>query len=164
MAGETLRLRIAARPTFREALDIAIQVASALNAAHARGIVHRDIKPENVMLRPDGVVKVLDFGLAKLSPLGLEYAADDSTHTAVRTNPGTVMGTVAYMSPEQARGQQVDHRTDIWSLGVVLYELVAGHSPFARRIQATCWQRFLSTNPHRWRKSSRRSHQNSGES
>ena len=85
------------------------------------------------MLRPDGVVKVLDFGLAKLSPLGLEYAADDSTHTAVRTDPGTVMATVTYMSPEQARGQQVDHRTDIWSLGVVLYELVAGHSPFARR-------------------------------
>jgi eukaryotic-like serine/threonine-protein kinase len=129
--GETLRRRIAAgRLTIRESLDIAIQIAAALVAAHAHGIVHRDIKPENVMLRPDGLVKVLDFGLAKLTG-ATDSAAVEVTQTAFRTDAGSVVGTVAYMSPEQARGQQVDARTDIWSLGCVLYEMVAGRSPFA---------------------------------
>jgi eukaryotic-like serine/threonine-protein kinase len=128
--GETLRRRIAAgRLSIRESLDIAIQIASALAAAHAHGIVHRDIKPENVMLRPDGFVKVLDFGLAKLTAAAGSDAID-ATHTAFRTDAGSVVGTVAYMSPEQARGQQVDARTDIWSFGCVLYEMVAGRSPF----------------------------------
>jgi serine/threonine protein kinase/Tol biopolymer transport system component len=129
--GQTLRTRLAvSRLTIRESLDIAIQVASALSAAHAAGIVHRDIKPENVMLRPDGLVKVLDFGLAKLAMPASDEASGASTQTILRTEVGTVLGTVAYMSPEQARGQEVDARTDIWSLGVILYEMIAGRSPF----------------------------------
>ncbi len=112
-----------------EGLRITEQIASALSEAHARGIVHRDIKPDNVMLRRDGIVKVLDFGLAKLTE-GRETGPEESTRALIKTSTGVVMGTVAYMSPEQARGLQLDARTDIWSLGVVLYESIAGHSPF----------------------------------
>src|SRR5947209_1120662 len=123
--GETLRQYLrGAQPDVSEALRITIQIADALAAAHKAGIIHRDIKPENVMLRPDGYVKVLDFGLAKLSEPQLTYQSDGEAPTLglVNTNPGMVMGTVNYMSPEQARGQEVDARTDIFSLGVVLYE------------------------------------------
>jgi TolB-like protein/predicted Ser/Thr protein kinase len=111
-----------------ETLSVAVQVASALSAAHAAGVVHRDIKPENVMLRPDGLVKVLDFGLAKLAEQ--RHGGDESALAASETAPGVVLGTVNYMSPEQARGLKVDHRTDIFSLGVVLYEMVIGRRPF----------------------------------
>ncbi len=125
--GGTLRHQIG-HLAVGKVLDIAVQVASALTAAHAAGIVHRDLKPENVMRRPDGFVKVLDFGLAKLVASPSDVA--DATHTMVHTEAGSVVGTVAYMSPEQVRGQEVDQRTDIWSLGVMLYEMVAGRCPF----------------------------------
>ena len=129
--GQTLRERLRSPLDLDESLEIAIQVASALVAAHRVNIVHRDIKPENIMIRKDdGLVKVLDFGLAKIT-VSRHAAIDAEADTQLRhTTPGTVMGTVAYMSPEQARGEPVDERTDIWSLGVVIYEMVAGCSPF----------------------------------
>jgi eukaryotic-like serine/threonine-protein kinase len=130
--GETLRQRLAhTRMTISEVLEMGLQIASALTAAHEAGITHRDIKPENVMLRHDGLVKVLDFGLAKLTPheapqLATETMIQEQSSTAT----GMVMGTPRYMSPEQARGVKIDARTDIFSLGVVLYEMVAGRRPF----------------------------------
>ena len=130
--GETLRERIRKAPIkLDEVLDVAAQIASALSAAHAAGIVHRDIKTDNIMLRPDGIVKVLDFGLAKLTEQPSDAIDTEApTRGAVKTEPGVVMGTVVYMSPEQARGMRVDARTDIFSLGVVLYETVTGRLPF----------------------------------
>lgn len=134
--GESLRQRMArGRMGLREALDVAIQIASALAAAHRAGIVHRDIKPENVMLRRDGFVKVLDFGLAKLvnedaMARGGEVDTEAPTKAIVDTASGAVLGTPFYMSPEQARGLPVDTQTDIFSLGVVLYEMLAGRLPF----------------------------------
>ncbi|HEY6120520.1 MAG TPA: protein kinase [Pyrinomonadaceae bacterium] len=129
--GETLRERMAQRPfNVAEALDVAIQVASALSAAHAAGIVHRDIKFENIMQRHDGYVKILDFGLAKLTERQNSVPDMEAATILLNTTPGIVMGTVSYMSPEQARGLPLDARTDIWSLGVVLYEMVAGEQPF----------------------------------
>ena len=128
--GETLRQKIdRGQIPFVEMIKIATQVASALGAAHKAGIVHRDIKPENVMIRPDGYVKVLDFGLAKLSDaMGKRVSGGGSMHN--RTVPGMIMGTAAYMSPEQAEGTDVDARTDIWALGVMLYEMACGKLPF----------------------------------
>src|SRR6266513_3304873 len=130
--GETLRQRLArGRMQVGEALDVAVQVASALAAAHEAGIVHRDINPGNIMLRPDGYVKVLDFGIAKLAEQEVPPTMPkDEALLLVETNPGSILGTVPYMSPEQACGVPVDKRTDIWSLGVVLYEMVTGHQPF----------------------------------
>jgi eukaryotic-like serine/threonine-protein kinase len=130
--GETLRQRLLRGPMqLSEAVDVAIQVASALAAAHEARIVHRDIKPENIMLRPDGYVKVLDFGIAKLAEEQLPATMPrDEALFLVETNLGAVLGTVRYMSPEQACGEQIDKTTDIWSLGVILYEMLTGHVPF----------------------------------
>src|SRR5256714_13720738 len=135
--GVTLRDEMRERRLkLHDVLDIAAQIAAALNAAHEAGVVHRDIKPENIMVRRDHIVKVLDFGLAKLTmkSAAAESAAVDSeagTKVLINTEPGLVMGTASYMSPEQSQGSaSVDHRTDIWSLGVVLYECIAGRVPF----------------------------------
>src|SRR2546425_6510593 len=131
--GETLRERALKAPLrLAEALEIAAQIAGAVSAAHAAGIVHRDVKPENVMIRTDGIVKVLDFGLAKLTaPLSIDSIDNEApTRPNVNTDPGVVMGTAVYMSPEQARGLTIDARTDIFSLGIVLYEMIAGRLPF----------------------------------
>lgn len=131
--GETLRRHMAGTPLEpREILDIAIQVASALEEAHGAGIVHRDIKPDNIMIRRNSHVKVLDFGLAKLTESRDRSSSDEeaSTRVFVQTDAGVVMGTSHYMSPEQTRGKPVDARSDIWSLGVVMYEMVAGRTPF----------------------------------
>jgi len=145
--GTTLREHLSPKQTLSlsRILKIGVQVAEALSAAHQAGIIHRGIKPENVMIRKDGYAKVLDFGLAKLLPqrdaeirgLGEEDSTlspdDPKSPFANRklTSPGMVMGTVSYMSPEQARGKETDARTDIWSLGVVLYEMLAGRLPFS---------------------------------
>ena len=150
--GETLRQHMAhKRLALREALDIATQIASALAAAHKAGIVHRDIKPENIMVRhDDAVVKVLDFGLAKPTEKSQQQTLAESeaiTQTVVNTDPGMIMGTTVYMSPEQARGLTVDWRTDIWSLGVVLYEMVAGHLPFEGQTKSDIVANILHKEP-----------------
>ena len=147
--GETLRERLARGPMqLNEAIEIAIQVASALGAAHEVGIVHRDVKPENIMLRPDGYVKVLDFGIAKLAEE--EVPVTTSTEQAlllVETNLGSILGTVRYMSPEQARGAPIDMRTDIWSLGTMLYEMVTGRAPFGGDTPKEVMAAILATEP-----------------
>ncbi|MFL6208208.1 MAG: protein kinase domain-containing protein [Pyrinomonadaceae bacterium] len=147
--GETLRQRLVRAPlTIEEAVEIAAQTCAALAAAHEAGIVHRDIKPENVMLRRDGYVKVLDFGLAKLTDTDYDDADTEAqTRQLIYTAPGTVVGTVDYMSPEQARGLEVDARTDIWALGVVLYEMVAGRRPFTGETKPDVLAAILKTEP-----------------
>jgi Tol biopolymer transport system component len=146
--GETLRNRLAHSPlTLAESLNIAIQVADALAAAHKVGIVHRDIKPENIMLRPDGYVKVLDFGLAKLTEQPESVSAGEALTKQVRTGSGVIIGTAGYMSPEQARGKSVDARSDIFSLGAVIYEMVTGHKPFDGETPSDVLAAILKTDP-----------------
>ena len=148
--GETLRQQMnSQKMELVEALDVAMQAASALQAAHSVGIAHRDIKPENIMLRPDGYVKILDFGLAKLTEQNSSGELDQGaiTQSLFETQPGLVIGTLSYMSPEQARGQRVDGRTDIFSLGIVLYELIAGQRPFSGSTPSDMIASLLATEP-----------------
>lgn len=142
--GETLRERIGGKQMpWQEAVKIAVQITSALESAHSVGIIHRDIKPANIMIRRDGIVKVLDFGLAKLTATAT-FAGDSETrqHTA----PNRVMGTLNYMSPEQALGEQVDTRTDIFSFGIVLYEMLTGKAPFAGSSDGAIYNQTINKN------------------
>jgi serine/threonine protein kinase/Tfp pilus assembly protein PilF len=146
--GETLRQRMAGNPMeLFSALDVALQVTLALSAAHEAGIIHRDIKPENIMVRPDGLVKVLDFGLAKLAAQQPETSPDPVYAISVSTTPGMVIGTVRYMSPEQSRGMDVDARTDIFSVGVLLYEMITGHAPFEGTTMSDVIAAILTSEP-----------------
>jgi serine/threonine protein kinase/Tol biopolymer transport system component len=146
--GETLRQRLShSALTLSESLSIAIQAADALTAAHKVGIIHRDIKPENIMLRPDGYVKVLDFGLAKLAEQSPAVSADEALTKQVRTGSGVVIGTAGYMSPEQARGKTVDARSDIFSLGAVIYEMVTQRKPFDGETPSDVLASILRTEP-----------------
>jgi TolB-like protein len=131
VTGETLRARLAGGSLLlKEAVEIAAQIAEGLAAAHQKGVVHRDIKPENIVLTPSGHARILDFGLARSVSVGLEGAPDEETQSAILTEPGVIAGTVGYMSPEQVRGEAVDGRSDIFSLGVVLWEMLTGRRPF----------------------------------
>ena len=146
--GETLRQRLGRSGlSLSETLNIAIQIADALAAAHKAGIIHRDIKPENVMLRPDGYVKILDFGLAKLSEDTTAPVAGEAPTLQVRTGSGFVLGTAGYMSPEQARGLVVDNRWDVFSLGAVMYELLARRKPFEVETPSDTLASILKTEP-----------------
>ncbi len=118
-----------------KSIDIAIQIAEGLAAAHEHGIIHRDIKPANVIVTNDGTVKIVDFGLAKL------------TGQTILTRTGSTLGTAAYMSPEQAKGEEVDHRTDIWSLGVVMYEMLAGRRPFEEVYENSLYYSIINAEP-----------------
>lgn len=146
--GETLRDRLQRRLLeLEETLEYSIQTASALSAAHEAGIVHRDIKPENLMIRRDGLVKVLDFGLAKLGTAPAEIDSEGETRAQVKTEPGVIMGTVRYMSPEQARGKTLDSRSDIWSLGCVIYEMACGRPPFDGETTADLIAEIVKVHP-----------------
>src|SRR5687767_6580086 len=149
--GKSLREKLAKGGlTLSETLDIASQISSALAEAHDAGIIHRDIKPENIMVRSDGYIKVLDFGLAKLierEPSPPDIGTEDRTIELLRTEPNSLIGTFAYMSPEQARRKQVDARTDIWSLGVVIYEMLTGRRPFVGDTEVDIITLALSSEP-----------------
>lgn len=150
ISGETLRTRLCNGPIpARDAVDISIDVASALAVAHRAGIVHRDIKPENIMIREDGLLKVLDFGLAKLNDNDKQHVTEQTAETFgdVSTEPGLILGTVTYMSPEQATGSEVDARTDIWSLGVVLYEMMSCKAPFTGSTPSDIVNQILRRDP-----------------
>jgi serine/threonine protein kinase len=146
--GQTLKERINGHPLrMDEVLDIGIQLAGALEAAHAKGIIHRDIKPANVFVTKYGQAKILDFGLAKLAPQGSIVTDISTTAGNEVTSPGTTVGTVAYMSPEQARAEEVDTRTDLFSLGLVLYEMATGVQAFAGPSAAVVYEAILNRKP-----------------
>ena len=152
VVGETLRTRLAGGPlAATEAADIAAQLAEGLAAAHEKGVVHRDIKPDNVVITPSGLARILDFGLAKRSEaaLGAPSSEEEATHSALLTEPGVIAGTVGYMSPEQIRGESVDGRSDIFSLGVVLWEMLTGRRPFRGDSQVETLHAILKEEPSR---------------
>lgn len=140
--GKTLRELAGGNLKLKDTLEIIIQACDALAAAHSAGITHRDIKPENIMVRPDGYVKILDFGLAKLNEIDLH-----TLKNFAKTAKGVIIGTPAYMSPEQVSDENVDHRTDLWSIGVVLYELLTGVNPFKKENRQATFQAILSIDP-----------------
>jgi len=149
LEGDTLRDKLApagTRVAPRKAIDYATQIAQGLSAAHEKGIIHRDLKPENIFVTRDGRVKILDFGLAKL-----KVATGNDSRTEMRgTNPGTVLGTVGYMSPEQVRGQTVDHRSDIFSFGAILYEMLSGRQAFKGSSAADTMSAVLREESRSW--------------
>ena len=148
LEGETLRARMAdgALPP-RKAIDYGVHIVRGIAAAHGRGIIHRDLKPENIFITKDGVVKILDFGLAKAADVGAGATTAGETRIAADTTPGTVMGTVGYMSPEQVRGQALDHRTDIFSFGAILYEMLTGRRAFSGDSQVETMNAILKEDP-----------------
>ncbi len=149
LEGQNLDQKLTSGPLSTDRLlDIAIQLADALDAAHAKGIIHRDIKPANIFLTPRGQVKVLDFGLAKLTRPEMQMetigTTQDSPKPAHLTSPGATVGTIAYMSPEQARGEELDTRSDLFSLGTVIYQMATGNCRFPERPRPWCSMRFLN--------------------
>src|SRR4030095_5736052 len=148
LEGETLRKRIAGTPLAqRRAIDYALQIANGLAAAHEKGIIHRDLKPDNIFITNDGRVKILDFGLAKLTQLDGNQVQTDIPTRRVDTNPGVIMGTVGYMSPEQVKGRQVDQRSDIFSFGAILYEMLSGRRAFHGESPAETMSAILKEDP-----------------
>src|SRR5438128_3486363 len=148
LEGEELREQLDGGPLpQRKALDYAQQIAQGLAAAHERGITHRDLKPENLFVTTDGRVKILDFGLAKLRPLRSDLVSSEIDTRKQITDPGTVIGTVGYMSPEQVRGHEADHRSDIFSFGSILYEMLAGQRAFRRETMAETMTAILKEEP-----------------
>src|SRR5438876_2231526 len=148
LEGETLRERMGGTAVGqRRAIDFALQIAHGLAAAHEKGIVHRDLKPDNVFITKDGRVKILDFGIAKLTQPDATRSQTDIPTRRVDTGPGVVLGTVGYMSPEQVRGQKVDHRSDIFSFGAILYEMLSGRRAFPGASAADTMSAILKEDP-----------------